>query len=89
MVKAIRNIELAMGNGVKKPSKSEKKNIATARKSIHLAKDLPEGHVLTADDLIMKRPGDGISPMHIEDVVGCKIIMAVPKDFKLNFSVLQ
>ena len=55
MVQSIRNIEKAIaGNGIKEPSKSEQKNIAVARKSIHLAKNLPIGHVLTKENFEQK-----------------------------------
>lgn len=74
MVEAIRNIELAIsGNGIKEPSESEFKNITIARKSIHLSKDLPKGHILTDEDLIALRPGDGISPMQWNNVIGKKL----------------
>lgn len=72
MVAAIRNIELALGNGHKVPSPSESKNKDIARKSIHLKTDLPAGHILQAEDLVMKRPGNGISPMRMYEVIGKK-----------------
>ena len=89
MVAAIRNIELALGDGIKAPSASEKKNIAIARKSIHLAKDLPVNHVLTADDLVMKRPGDGISPMDLNRVVGRALASKLPAETKIESHHLQ
>jgi N,N'-diacetyllegionaminate synthase len=70
MVSAIRNIELAMGTGVKKPSESEMKNMAIARKSIHLKRNMQKGDLITEDDLDMLRPGNGISPMRMEEFVG-------------------
>ena len=73
MVKSIRNIEKAFGNGIKTPSNSEKKNIEIARKSIHIAKNLPENHILEENDLIMKRPATGISPMKMEEIIGKKL----------------
>lgn len=74
MVLAIRNIELAMsGDGEKKPSESEIKNIAIARKSIHINKTLSKGHSITDDDIISLRPGDGISPMEWENIIGKKL----------------
>lgn len=74
MVVAIRNIELAMsGDGEKKASKSEAKNIAIARKSIHVNKNLSIGHIISDDDIISLRPGDGISPMEWENVIGKKL----------------
>lgn len=70
MVKAIRNLEVAMGDGIKRPSESELKNIKIARKSIHYTRDLKAGTVIQVDDLIMKRPGSGISPMLYEQLLG-------------------
>jgi N,N'-diacetyllegionaminate synthase len=86
MVSAIRNIELALGDGVKKPSVSERKNLEVARKSIHVTYDLPEGHVLTLEDLIMKRPGNGISPMVLNEVIGKQLLHHCSKDHILSYS---
>ncbi|CAN5621767.1 N-acetylneuraminate synthase [soil metagenome] len=74
MVKAIRNIEKAMGDGVKQPSASEQKNISIARKSLHARKSLPMNHLITEDDFVAKRPGDGISPMELPSLIGKKIL---------------
>lgn len=90
MVEAIRNIELAIsGNGIKTPSESETKNIAIARKSIHIANDLLSGHRITESDLIALRPGDGISPMTWESIIGKKLSVNKFKFDKLNLSDLQ
>lgn len=70
MVDAIRNIEKAMGNGIKQPSKSEFKNKAIARKSIVAIKNIKAGEVFTEDNLGIKRPGTGINPMEWERVLG-------------------
>ena len=70
MVKAIRNIEQALGNGIKKPSKSEQPNMAVARKSIVASKPVKKGEVLSEENLAIKRPGDGISPMRWDEIVG-------------------
>ena len=83
MVIAIRNIEKAFGVGEKQPTETEKKNMLVGRKSIHLSKDLPQGHILSEEDLIMKRPGDGISPMQMATVVGKKLVKDFPRDFKI------
>jgi N-acetylneuraminate synthase/N,N'-diacetyllegionaminate synthase len=86
MVISIRNIELAIsGNGVKEASESEKKNINVARKSIHIKNDLTLGHVINIEDLIMKRPGDGISPMQIDKIAGKTTLSNLKKDYKLSF----
>jgi N,N'-diacetyllegionaminate synthase len=70
MVKAIRNIEVALGSSVKKPSKSEKPNMEVARKSIVASKSIKKGEILNEDNLSIKRPGNGISPMKWDEVVG-------------------
>jgi N-acetylneuraminate synthase/N,N'-diacetyllegionaminate synthase len=90
MVQAIRNIELAIsGNGIKTPSESEINNISIARKSIHITKDLPSGHIITESDLIALRPGDGISPMVWETIIGKKLTVNKLKFDKLNFLDIQ
>jgi N,N'-diacetyllegionaminate synthase len=83
MVQAIRNIEKAMGDGIKQPSSSESKNIEIARKSIHITKDLPEGHVITEADLTMKRPGNGMPSNFIDYVIGKTLKRAALEDHKL------
>lgn len=70
MVTAIRHIEQAMGDGVKRPSPSEEKNIPIARKSIVARRAIAKGERLTDDNLTTKRPGDGISPMEWFQVLG-------------------
>lgn len=74
LVKAIRNVELAMGNGVKEPSESEKKNISIARKSIIAARTIKAGEIFTEENLTIKRPGNGINPMRWYEVIGTKAI---------------
>lgn len=87
MVKAIRNIEIAIsGSGIKEPSESEIKNIAIARKSIHVKNDLLKGHILTENDLIALRPGDGISPMQWNNIIGKKLTTDKKGFDKLSFS---
>lgn len=74
MVTAIRNIDIAIsGSGLKEPSDSEMKNVGIARKSIHVLKELKEGDIIKESDLEMLRPGDGISPMKLDDIVGQKV----------------
>ena len=70
MVKGIRNIEKAIGSGIKKPSKSEIKNLKVVRKSIVAAKAIKKGEVLTEENLTVKRAGNGINPMRWEEVIG-------------------
>jgi N,N'-diacetyllegionaminate synthase len=70
MVKAIRNIEVALGSAIKKPSKSELQNIKIARKSIVAKKIIKQGDVLSDDNLAIKRPGNGMSPLRWDEIIG-------------------
>lgn len=70
MVQSIRNIEKALGDGVKKLTESEMKNIDIARKSIVAGRDIAKGETFTENNLSVKRPGSGISPMKWNDVLG-------------------
>lgn len=70
MVNAIRNIEKAEGDGIKRPSDAERHNILVARKSIIASRYIKAGEVFTEDNLTTKRPGTGISPMRWNDVIG-------------------
>ena len=88
MVRSIRNIEKAMGNGIKRPSNSESKNVEIVRKSIHLSKDINEGCVLQENDLIMKRPANGISPMDYVKIIGRKVNKFLPCGAQLKWSDL-
>jgi N,N'-diacetyllegionaminate synthase len=63
MVKAIRNIELALGSNIKEPSKSEMRNIQIVRKSIVAKTKIKKGDILNENNLAVKRPGNGISPL--------------------------
>lgn len=81
MVTAIRNIESAIsGSGIKEPSPSEQKNMAIARKSIVAAKRLPAGHVLQKEDISVKRPGTGISPMRFYEMIGKQLLKPIDLD---------
>lgn len=70
MVDGIRNIELALGSVIKKPSKSETPNIKIARKSIVANCEIKKGEIFTEENLAIKRPGDGMSPMRWNEVIG-------------------
>lgn len=70
MIKAIRNIELSLGNGIKLPSPSESKNIHHARKSIVAAHPIKAGETFNENNLTVKRPGNGISPMQWDRLIG-------------------
>ena len=70
MVSAIRHIEVALGDGIKKPAPSEIKNICIARKSIVASRFIKKGEVFSAENLTTKRPGNGLSPMKWDEVIG-------------------
>jgi N,N'-diacetyllegionaminate synthase len=70
MVVAIRNVEKALGNREKQITDSERKNMNIARKSIVAAKDIKKGAIFAEDNITVKRPGNGISPMRWEEVLG-------------------
>ena len=72
MVAAIRNIEKAFGDGVKKPSPSETKNIPIARKSIIAKKAIKKGDTFSKSNITVKRPGTGISPMKWDEIIGSR-----------------
>lgn len=80
MVKAIRNVEQAFGDGIKKPTVVEMQNIKVARKSIIAAKDIKRGELLSEDNLTTKRPGNGINPMKWNDVIGTRAIRDFSED---------
>lgn len=85
MVLAIRNIDLAIaGSGIKEPSASEMKNTIIARKSIHLSRAKKAGEFLAESDFEMLRPGDGISPMRMNDIIG----RVVNKDLRVGHKLL-
>ena len=74
MIRQIRNIEAALGNGQKVPSDSERKNIEIVRKSIVAKRDIKQGDVFTEDNLTTKRPGSGICPMRWNEMIGQKAV---------------
>ena len=80
MVCAIRNIESGLGDGCKLPSDNELEMRAIARKSLIASKNINEGEVLTADHIAIKRPGNGISPMKLYEVIGTKAIKSFLQD---------
>jgi len=80
MVDSIRNIEKALGSSEKKPSQSESVNIDIARKSIISKTDINKGDILDENNLCVKRPGNGISPMRWNEVIGTIAIKDYKKD---------
>ena len=80
MIKAIRNIEKALGDGIKKPNKSEIEIRKVARKSLIAARDINAGEIIKKSDVIIKRPGTGIPPKYQEVIVGMRILQDIKRD---------
>lgn len=80
MVTAIRHIEIALGDGIKKVSSSEQLNKNIARKSIIAKKSIKKGQVLSTENITTKRPGNGISPMRWFDILGTEAIRDFEED---------
>ncbi len=74
MIKAIRNIEMALGNGIKKPNKSEFEIMKVARRSLIATRDIRAGEIIKESDIAIKRPGTGILPKFKEIVIGMKLV---------------
>lgn len=86
MVTAIRNIDLALGDGHKRVTASESENRAVARKSIVAARHIRKGELLTDDNLTAKRPGTGLSPMLWPSVAGTRAVADFAPDEQIKLS---
>ncbi len=84
MVKLVRNVELALGDGEKKAAASEIENRKVARKSIVAARDIKKGQLFSEHNLTVKRPGDGLSPMRWNEVLGQAAIRDFRKDERIE-----
>jgi N,N'-diacetyllegionaminate synthase len=80
MVTAIRNIEAALGDGIKRLTPSEARNKLVVRKSLVASRAIKQGEMFNTENLTTKRPGDGISPMRLDEVLGKK----APRDFAVD-----
>lgn len=89
MIRAIRHIEEAMGNGEKIPSPSEKKNRSVVRKSIVAKKAILQGDIFTEENLTVKRPGTGISPMKWEEFIGRTADRDYEEDEQIRSSLFE
>ena len=84
LVNAIRNVEIAFGNGEKTLSDSEINTRGVARKSLVTAGDFCQGYILKEGDLLVKRPGTGTAPKFLEDFIGKKLKSNLPKDYLIT-----
>lgn len=88
LVEAVRNFEIMRGSGIKRPADSELGTRVNNRKSVILDKAVSAGHVLSRDDLAIKRPGFGIPPKYIDQVIGRSVVSDLEKDSVLSWNNL-
>lgn len=84
MVKCIREIEVALGDGIKQESESERKNKPIARKSIVASKSIKTGEIFSENNIYVKRPANGLSPMEWDNVIG----KVARKDFEEDETII-
>jgi len=89
MVKAIRDVEHALGNGIKCPNEDEEKINQVARRSIVANRDINEGEVLTKEDLAIKRPGTGIEPKYVDSIAQKKVIVSILRDQVITWDMIE
>ena len=88
-VKSIRNTEKLLGDGIKKPTRKELEIMKDVRRSVLASREIKAGTVLEADMLCIKRPGDGISPLDLDKIVGMKVNRNINKEEKICWSDLK
>lgn len=89
MVRSIRNIEKALGDGIKKCNKNEEDTKRTARKSIVAGRNIAKGEVLSYENISFKRPGTGISPIFLDEVIGKKAVCDFNADEFIQFDKIK
>ena len=89
MVAAIRNVEAALGSGIKGPAPCELANLPVARKSVVAARKLAQGHKLATEDLDIKRPGNGLTPKLLRVLIGRTLRVSVDKDEMIKWDHLK
>lgn len=89
LLRSIRDIEKAKGNGTKSPTDSERKNLLTNRVSIIALVDIKSGQTISKEMIDIRRPGTGIQPIHFESVIGRKAKIDIPKEKPLTFDMLS
>ncbi len=89
MVRGIRLVEAMRGDGIKRPTPVEANTRDVARRSVVLAAARPRGHVLTAADLVLRRPGTGIQPEHLASLPGRRLAADVAADTTLSWDLLE
>lgn len=89
MVHAVRNVESALGDGFKNPTKSELSTRDVARKSVVLKRDIMKGSTLTYEDIALKRPGTGIQPKYFDDLIGKTLTRDMKKESLLSWEDVE
>lgn len=89
MVRDLRRLKVALGDGKKIMYPSEKAPITKMGKSMVAKRDLPSGHILVADDIAMKSPGGGLPPYQLENLIGCELVNAVAEDQMIHLIDLK
>jgi N,N'-diacetyllegionaminate synthase len=80
MVQAIRNVELARGDGEKKPTPKELSTRIVVRKSIVSVRDMKKGEIIQKEDLTVKRPAHGLPPKYLYGIIGKRLTCDIPAD---------
>ncbi len=80
MVEAIRHVETAMGDGIKRPATAELMNIEVVRRGVVATRDLQPGEVISPEDVTIKRPGTGIAPADLGKIIGLRLARPVKSD---------
>ena len=89
MIRSIKNIERALGDGIKKPTKSELKIKDAVRRSLVAKRDIEAGHRINKKDIAIKRPGDGIAPCFINSITGMVARAGLKKDGVFQWALLR
>jgi len=89
MIAAIRNVEASLGDGRKRPAKSELRNLAVARKSLVAAHAIRKGETLTRSVVVIKRPGHGIQPLDLDKILGLRATAPIQADEVITWGKLK
>ena len=89
MVRDLKRMRIAMGDGVKRPYESEREPLLKMGKKIVAARDLPAGHALGPEDIASKSPGDGVPPYELDKMIGRVTLRKIAKDEGITFNALN
>jgi N-acetylneuraminate synthase/N,N'-diacetyllegionaminate synthase len=89
LVSAVRDVEKALGSGIKEPTKDEEEIKLIARRSIVAVIDIPEGIIIREDMLDLKRPGTGIAPKNLKKIAGKRAKRAIPRDCIITWEMVE